>query len=37
MHEIDWSLKDYVRTSRVVILAETCHSEGMATGGEGRT
>ena len=35
MHEIDWSLKNYVLASRVVILADTCHSEGMATGERG--
>ena len=35
MHEIDWSLKNYVLANRVVILADTCHSEGMATGERG--
>ena len=35
MHEIEWSLKNYVLANRVVILADTCHSEGMATGERG--
>jgi uncharacterized caspase-like protein len=35
MHEIEWSLRNYVLASRVVILADTCHSEGMAMGERG--
>jgi uncharacterized caspase-like protein len=35
MDELAWCLRNYVRAQRVVILADTCHSEGMSTGTRG--
>jgi uncharacterized caspase-like protein/tetratricopeptide (TPR) repeat protein len=35
MDDLAWCIRNYVRAQRVVILADTCHSEGMATGSRG--
>lgn len=35
MDEVAWCLKNYVRARRIVMLADTCHSGGIASGARG--